>query len=431
MILVDQPDALMDVPISIELAGFAPHQPVALTATQIFPSHSRWQARATFTADENGHIAVARQAPASGDYEGVAAMGLVWSAQRVVPATPPFPDDWILQPSLIHLDAVGANGERSELTVRRHSAAPGVTRTPIRGDGVVGILFLPPGEGPHPAVLVLHGGGGGMDEYTGAMLASHGYAALNLAYFSEPGLPRGLVNIPLEYFENAIRWMRAQPWLGDGFLAVWGPSRGGELALLLGLHVRRHQCRERLGAKRRHVLADWPRREGRFAAAARRGRSGASRSPICKSITTTSNRYRRSSPVMPGPTRRFIFVICAMRAPWNAPRSQSRTSAVPSCWSRALTIRCGRQRRSPTSRCVGWNSKAFRYPFQHLKYEGAGHLILIPYGPRTTRNIGFKLEGFSGLLYAQGGNPRADAEAGADAWRQMLVFLEAGARNRR
>ena len=89
MILVDQPDALMDVPISIELAGFAPHQPVALTATQIFPSHSRWQARATFTADENGHIAVARQAPASGDYDGVAAMGLVWSAQRVVPATPP------------------------------------------------------------------------------------------------------------------------------------------------------------------------------------------------------------------------------------------------------------------------------------------------------------------------------------------------------
>ncbi len=66
------------------------------------------------------------------------------------------------------------------------------------------------------------------------MLASRGYAAFNLAYFAEPGLPRGLVNIPLEYFENAIRWMRAQPWLRDGFLAAWGPSRGGELALLLG-----------------------------------------------------------------------------------------------------------------------------------------------------------------------------------------------------
>jgi hypothetical protein len=81
MILVDQPDALMDVPISIELSGFAPSQPVTLTTTQIFPSHSRWQARATFTVDENGRVSVARQAPASGDYEGVAAMGLLWSAR--------------------------------------------------------------------------------------------------------------------------------------------------------------------------------------------------------------------------------------------------------------------------------------------------------------------------------------------------------------
>ena len=61
-----------------------------------------------------------------------------------------------------------------------------------------------------------------------------GYAALALGYFAVEGLPRGLVNIPLEYFENAIRWMRSQPWLKDRFLAVWGPSRGGELALLLG-----------------------------------------------------------------------------------------------------------------------------------------------------------------------------------------------------
>jgi hypothetical protein len=57
-------------------------------------------------------------------------------------------------------------------------------------------------------VIVLGGGGGMIDEYKGAMLASHGYAALNLAHFAQPGLPRGLVNIPLEYFENAIRWMR-------------------------------------------------------------------------------------------------------------------------------------------------------------------------------------------------------------------------------
>jgi hypothetical protein len=46
MIVVDQPDALMDVPVAIELREFTPHQAVTVTATQIFPSHSRWQAHA-------------------------------------------------------------------------------------------------------------------------------------------------------------------------------------------------------------------------------------------------------------------------------------------------------------------------------------------------------------------------------------------------
>jgi dienelactone hydrolase len=33
---------------------------------------------------------------------------------------------------------------------------------------------------------------------------------------------------------TALGWMRAQPWFDDRLLAVWGVSRGGELALLLG-----------------------------------------------------------------------------------------------------------------------------------------------------------------------------------------------------
>jgi Acyl-CoA thioester hydrolase/BAAT N-terminal region len=211
MIVVDHADALMDVPLAIELKGFAPRQPVTLAATQIFPSHSRWQAEATFVTDHEGRVAVAQQAPISGSYEGIAAMGLIWSAERVVPPSPALPDGWILQPSFIDAQAVGLNGQRAELTITRRSAGPGITRQVIRTDGLVGVLFLPPGEGPHPSVLIVHGGGGGVDETTGAMLASRGYAAFNLAYFAEPGLPRGLVNIPLGYFENRFAGCERNP----------------------------------------------------------------------------------------------------------------------------------------------------------------------------------------------------------------------------
>jgi fermentation-respiration switch protein FrsA (DUF1100 family) len=64
-------------------------------------------------------------------------------------------------------------------------------------------------------------------------LASHGYATLALAYFRLPGLPRGLVNIPLEYFGKAIARVRAPITPRNDFIAVHETSRGGELALLL------------------------------------------------------------------------------------------------------------------------------------------------------------------------------------------------------
>ena len=69
--------ALMDVPLSIELSGFSANGPVTLAATQAYQSGSRWRSQATFLADANGDVDVGRQAPISGDYKGVAAMGLV------------------------------------------------------------------------------------------------------------------------------------------------------------------------------------------------------------------------------------------------------------------------------------------------------------------------------------------------------------------
>ena len=76
-------------------------------------------------------------------------------------------------------------------------------------------------------------------------------------------------------------------------------------------------------------------------------------------------------------------------------------------------------------------SKGFQYQYRHLKYEGDGHTILLPYGPRTMRNIAMRVESFQGQLCVQGGAPRSDDEAGAQAWQQMLQFFEEARRDRR
>src|SRR5262249_44089130 len=135
MIVVDQPVVLIDAAIAIELRGFPARQPVTVTATQIFPSGSRWQARATFMSDDDGCVYVARQAPVSGTYDGGAAMGLIWSAEPVPAETKPPPADFIMWPWFVQLDATSPGGMRAELTVERRVAGPGVTRHVIRSDG--------------------------------------------------------------------------------------------------------------------------------------------------------------------------------------------------------------------------------------------------------------------------------------------------------
>jgi dienelactone hydrolase len=120
---------------------------------------------------------------------------------------------------------------------RRLLARPDVTTRLLsrRRDGVVGRFATTGGADRRPAVLVLGGSEGGLSRNpTAELLASHGYDALQLAYFGEPGLPPELERIPLEYLVRALRWLAARPGVDPERLFLLGASRGAELALILG-----------------------------------------------------------------------------------------------------------------------------------------------------------------------------------------------------
>jgi dienelactone hydrolase len=110
------------------------------------------------------------------------------------------------------------------------------TETSLATDGFVGVYDTPPVSSTRrPAVLVLGGSDGGNGgTFLARLLASHGYPALSIAYFKAPGLPSELRNIPLEYFEGAIRWLAARPGVDPDKVMILGASRGGEAALLIG-----------------------------------------------------------------------------------------------------------------------------------------------------------------------------------------------------
>src|SRR5499427_6444922 len=231
----DPARGMVDEPLRIWLAGFEPGRHVVLRASQTDDLARDWGAHATFVADANGEIDVAAQAPASGTYADVDAMGLIWSMQLAADEQNQAPFFRKLPTSLpIQLVAEVDSAPVARATVERLYVTDDVERIEVREDGLVGTLFVPPGGGPHPVVITLSGSGGGLSEGSAALYASHGYAGFALAYFNYADLPQDLIEIPLEYFETAIRWLQRQPRLDGDRIALSGTSRGGELVLLLG-----------------------------------------------------------------------------------------------------------------------------------------------------------------------------------------------------
>lgn len=234
---IHQQTFLIDEPIPIVISGLPPGRTVTVRVRG-GEEPAQWSSSATFAVPQDGVVDLGRIAPASGSYQGVDAMGLFWSARRDPDARPASPPSIARNPpaQAWQLTAEMNGAVVSETTVQRRAVAADVNVTMVRENGLVGAFYQPPGEGRHPAVIVLSGSGGGLPPATSQAggLASRGYVVLALAYFAAEGLPPSLSYIPLEYFGKALDWLAAQPSVDPTRIGVLGTSRGGELALLLG-----------------------------------------------------------------------------------------------------------------------------------------------------------------------------------------------------
>ncbi len=229
---IDTPDGPIDRPRSITASGLASGV-ARLSASFTHPDGSIWQSHAAFAVADNGALDVATAVPLEGDWHDAEPMAPVWALRQVsAPVDPELSDS--TEPRRIALHLVDVAGNEAQATIVQYLVAPGVTRREVREGDLSGTLFTPPGEGPHPLIVLLNGSGGGTPEQRAALFASRGYAAFALAYFKAPGRPEYISGTPLEYFEQALTWAARELQPRAGFIAVAGHSRGGELALLLG-----------------------------------------------------------------------------------------------------------------------------------------------------------------------------------------------------
>lgn len=405
--------ALSDGFVHIRLLGFTPGQRVTLRAEMADDARQRWRSWAEFAASAAGDVDLATSAPLSGSYSGVDAMGLFWSMERADDSdgTPATFARTTTNPLTITFTAEADGRAVATTDHTRLGMAEGVRRVELRERGLVGTLFLPPDAGPHPGVIVLGGSSGGIREPLAALLASHGCAALALAYFGAEGLPPQLAKIPLEYCETALDWMAARPEVRGERCALLGTSRGAELALLLGATF------PRVGA----VVAYAP--------------SGVLWGAV--GAPGPAWTYRGEPlPVAPDRVPPELDAVMSAREPISAAEwylynledkatLEPATIAVERIAGPVLLISGEDDQMWPSALMAERIMRRlaehrFTWPHRHLRFSNAGHLIGPPWQP-TTGNI--RRHPTVGLTFAYGGTPLDMARANADSWEHTLEWL--------
>lgn len=371
---------------------------------------------ANFTADSNGVVDLGSQAPESGSYDGVDAMGLFWSREPVDGEMAKGFESMSRDPLTATLVAEAKDGGTSiSHSIRRVYLGPGVVSREVRENGLVGKMFEPAQPGLHRAVLVVGGSNGGLgwSQEMAALLASHGYAALALAYFATEGLPPTLDRIPIEYFEAALAWLSAQTSVAADSIGVVGVSRGGELALLLGATY----------PKIRAVVAYvpsgilWPAYpESGYGAWTLNGHE------IPYAQTLSYEQWDKA--LAAGEARRdsFDWYFIPLRDASYADRAAIRVERIngPVLMITGIDDKLWPSTELTEFAVERFKRQGFRHRVEHLAYASAGHSIAWPNGPTTMLKSRHPV---SGEEMDMGGTPEGTARARQDSWPKMLAFL--------
>jgi dienelactone hydrolase len=221
-----------DAPVHIVASGLPAGKIVTIGVTSRDAGGTTWRSAAQFRVGSEGDVDLDQAHAISGSYTGVWPGGLLatMQARRTLE-----PYHWRRQGSSRFVARVSPGGATAGFARRLSDDRLEPQGLDVRRDGITGFFAAPARARRHAAVLAFGGSEGGLATgYLAYELAANGYPALAVAYFAQPGLPRGLYHVPLEYFVRALAWLDRQPQVDPRRVFVLGISRGSEAALSLG-----------------------------------------------------------------------------------------------------------------------------------------------------------------------------------------------------
>uniref|UniRef100_A0A8C5EWU3 Acyl-coenzyme A thioesterase 1-like n=1 Tax=Gouania willdenowi TaxID=441366 RepID=A0A8C5EWU3_GOUWI len=409
--------ALIDDQISITARFLPPSSPVTVCTRMHSEDGDLWEAFAHYNTDTSGTVNLTSDPSAGGSYLGCEPMGLFWGLQpapggreglRLRKRNVQTP--YVVRISLLEGHVSPCMRDISELaavTTERWYMAPGVRRSDIRQNGVVGSLFLPPGPGPYPALLDLWGMGGGLVEYRSALLASRGYASLSVAYIGHKDLPppQNRLNVGDEYFKAAFKLLQDHCEVDADRIGIFGLSFGVFLSLRIATQLGLNpSCLILVNGPVGSTVA-LPDMEDHFLTFEKSqeywtyDKQG---NVIFKDVSLPSN-------IAPERKAKVENINCPVM--YIVGEDDLSSSSKENADVIEETLR----------------SAGKSQLFTRLSYPGAGHLIEPPYSPNA--RVSFWSIKPEKLMTVWGGHPAPHAAAQEDAWKKVLKFMESHLRS--
>ena len=418
----------------VQLVGFEPNTSVTLEATATDTRDATYTGSWSLQTDAQGAATltsaeITNQRPPSKWYGAESGTNIVnrfpaeMFLQSLAPTGSPTPANFVInEQNTVELTFAVPSGflgqSSAQATSTRVYIDPALQQRSVGAEGLVGQLYLPATAGPHPGVLALHGSEAFVLDELSRLLATQGYATLALQYFDAPGLPDSVNEVPLEYFDRAIRWLIDQEEIMDGHIGLVGFSRGVEAALLSGAAYDGPATVVGYsggGVAVQGTVGVPPVRFTGQAAWTRNGTPVAPAEAVETAFSTVQDVYDGNYAIEEGVQSVLSEISVRTLKQALVPVEDVDGPILllagvddqqwPSTLLAALTVRRLRQR-------------GYSHPYGLRTYRNAGHLFQYPYRNYTG----------SPTSEGNGGTPIANARAAADSWPSVLAFLDHGLR---
>lgn len=246
---IDKAISMADEEINIKLIGLPLYKEITVQAKSndyycinsiSQPSYgSLWFSEVKFQPS-TGEVDLSKDSAVSGYYTGVHSMGLLYNMKPIKNVDEKRNDNLNEIPLYknyhIKLSAYCEGEKLCETTIERVYQNNKIISQDVNEKYLLGRYFTSEEKIKLPAIIVLSGSDGRIEkaQNIAQLFASHGFSTLAVCYFGLNGTSSSLQNIPLEIIEDAINFLKKQENVMSDKIAIYGRSKGGELALLSG-----------------------------------------------------------------------------------------------------------------------------------------------------------------------------------------------------